>query len=73
MERFQARFVEVAARHGAATIVQINPTGISLATIASGQYDSYLRSFASAVKAPGTRGATSTRHRQHSSRHGGIS
>jgi mannan endo-1,4-beta-mannosidase len=55
MERFQARFAEVAAKHGAATIVQINPTGISLAAIASGQYDSYLHSFASAVKAFGGR------------------
>jgi mannan endo-1,4-beta-mannosidase len=50
-EPFQLRFAEVAARHHAAPLVQINPTGISLTAIASGRYDPYLRSYASAVKA----------------------
>ena len=31
-------------------LVQINPTGISLPAIASGQYDTYLRSYAAAVR-----------------------
>ena len=50
-EPFQVRFAEVAAKHHAAPLVQINPTGISLTAIASGRYDPYLRSYASAVKA----------------------
>jgi mannan endo-1,4-beta-mannosidase len=55
LERFQARFAAVAAKHDAVPLVQINPTGISLAAIASGHYDDYLRSYASAVKAFGGR------------------
>jgi mannan endo-1,4-beta-mannosidase len=50
MEPFQARFAGVAARHGAAPLVQIDPTGVRLTSIASGRYDAYLRSYASAVK-----------------------
>src|SRR6266496_2917827 len=50
LEPFQVRFAEVANEDGAMPLVQIDPTGISLAAIASGKYDSYLRSFASAVK-----------------------
>jgi Glycosyl hydrolase family 26 len=50
MEPFQVRFAEAATEHQAMPLVQIDPTGISLAAIASGQYDSYLRSFASTVK-----------------------
>ena len=34
-------------------LVQIEPTGVSLAAIASGRYDTYLRSYAAAVKAFG--------------------
>ena len=45
MEPFQTRFAEVAAKHGAAPLVQINPTGISLTAIATGRYDAYLRSY----------------------------
>jgi hypothetical protein len=55
LEHFQARFAAMAARHGAAPLVQINPSGASLAAIASGDYDDYLRSYASAVKAFGGR------------------
>jgi mannan endo-1,4-beta-mannosidase len=55
LERFQARFAAVAAKHDAVPLVQINPTGISLAAIASGHYDDYLRSYASEVKAFGGR------------------
>jgi hypothetical protein len=54
-EPFQAQFAAEAARHGASPIVQIDPTGVSLAAIASGRYDAYLRSYAAAVKAFGRR------------------
>jgi mannan endo-1,4-beta-mannosidase len=53
LEPFQVGFVTSAARHGAVTVVQIDPKNVSLASIASGQYDSYLRSYAAAVKAFG--------------------
>jgi len=54
-EPFQARFATIAARHGASPLVQIDPTGVSLAAIASGRHDAYLRSYAAAVKAFGRR------------------
>jgi mannan endo-1,4-beta-mannosidase len=54
-EPFHVRFAAIAARHGAAPLVHIDPTGASLAAIASGRYDAYLRSYASAVKAFGRR------------------
>jgi Glycosyl hydrolase family 26 len=54
-EPFQARFAQAAARHGASPLVQIDPTGVSLAAIASGRYDTYLRSYASTVKTFGRR------------------
>jgi len=50
LEPFQVRFAEKANEHEAIPLVHIDPTGVSLAAIASGKYDSYLRSFASAVK-----------------------
>lgn len=50
-ELFQEKFAETAFRHGATTIVQIEPFGISLADIAAGRYDSYLTSFADEVAA----------------------
>ena len=53
MESFQVRFAEMAARHHAVPLVQIEPTTASLTAIAAGRYDSYLRSYASAVKAFG--------------------
>jgi mannan endo-1,4-beta-mannosidase len=53
LEPFQAAFARTASQHGAVTLVQINPTGVSLAAIASGQFDSYLRSYAQAVRAYG--------------------
>jgi mannan endo-1,4-beta-mannosidase len=52
---FQVSFAAAAARHKAIPLVQINPTGISLDAIAAGQYDAYLRSYASEVKAFGGR------------------
>jgi mannan endo-1,4-beta-mannosidase len=43
----------LAAQHGAIPLVQINPVGVDLAAIASGQYDSYLRTYATAVRSYG--------------------
>ena len=51
LERFSTGFATTVARHGAVPLVQINPTGVSLAAIASGQYDSYLTAYAQAVRA----------------------
>lgn len=48
-ESFQTTFAETAASHGATTIVQIDPTNISLARIAAGGYDSYLTAYADNV------------------------
>jgi hypothetical protein len=50
-EAFQTTFAETAASHGATTIVEIDPTDISLAKIADGKYDSYLTSYANQVAA----------------------
>ena len=50
-EPFQVNFAADAARHDAVPLVQIDPTNVSLAAIAAGQYDSYLRSYATSVKA----------------------
>lgn len=52
-ESFQASFAADAARHGALPLVQIDPTNISLAAIAAGQYDAYLRSYADSVRSYG--------------------
>lgn len=49
-EPFSSSFAKAAAEHGAVPLVQMNPTGISLASIASGKYDAYLRSYARAVR-----------------------
>jgi mannan endo-1,4-beta-mannosidase len=49
-EPFQASFATTVARHGAVPLVQIDPTGISLAAIAAGRYDTYLVSYAEAVR-----------------------
>jgi mannan endo-1,4-beta-mannosidase len=49
LEPFQARFASTASRAGAVPLVQINPTGVSVAAIAAGQYDDYLRGYAAAV------------------------
>lgn len=49
-EPFHTGFAATAAEHGATALVQINPYGVSLAGIASGQYDGYLSSFAKAVR-----------------------
>jgi mannan endo-1,4-beta-mannosidase len=54
-EPFQVGFAAEAARHGAVPLVQIDPTDISLAAIAAGQYDQYLRSYADSVRSYGHR------------------
>ena len=51
LEPFQVSFATTAANHGAVPLVQLDPKGISLAAIASGQYDSYLTAYAQAVRA----------------------
>ena len=49
-EPFKASFARTVAEHGAVPLVQIDPKGISLAAIASGRYDTYLNSYAEAVR-----------------------
>lgn len=49
-EPFQLSFAQSARAHGALPMVQIEPSDVSLAAIADGYYDSYLRSYASAVR-----------------------
>jgi mannan endo-1,4-beta-mannosidase len=51
LEPFEAAFAATVAGHGAVPLVQIDPTDVSLAAIASGQYDSYLTAYAKAVRA----------------------
>jgi mannan endo-1,4-beta-mannosidase len=53
LESFQAGFATSAAAHKAITLVQIDPTNVSLAEVAAGRYDAYLLSYAAAVKAFG--------------------
>jgi mannan endo-1,4-beta-mannosidase len=50
-ESFQQAFAETAANHGSTTIVQVDPTGIPIADIAAGMYDSYLTKFANDIAA----------------------
>jgi hypothetical protein len=49
-EPFKTSFAKTARDHGAATIVQMDPTHISVSAIADGYYDNYLRSFAQSVR-----------------------
>lgn len=50
---FPGRFATEALAHGARLIVQIEPTDISLAAIAAGRYNAYLRSYAEQLRAFG--------------------
>jgi hypothetical protein len=50
-EPFKTSFAEAAAKGGAVPLVQIDPTGVSIAAIASGKYDTYLTTYAEAVRA----------------------
>ncbi len=50
LEPFRVSFATSAAKHGALTLVQIDTGNASLVAVAGGQYDSYLRTYAAAVK-----------------------
>ena len=47
---FETSFATTAAKNGAVPLVQMNPTGITIAEIAAGKYDGYLSAFAEAVR-----------------------
>jgi Glycosyl hydrolase family 26 len=47
---FDTGFADVLRQHGIAVVVQIDPTDASVAGIAYGSYDSYLRSYADSVR-----------------------
>ncbi len=49
-EKFSSSFASAALSHQATTLVQLDPTNVSLASIASGAWDGYLKSYAKAVK-----------------------
>ena len=53
LEPFQTSFATAAAEHGAVPLVQINPYNVSLSAIASGEFDSYLSTFAEEIRAYG--------------------
>lgn len=50
LEPFQSGFAEELAARGVVPLVQIDPAGINLAAIVHGQYNSYLASYAQAVR-----------------------
>jgi mannan endo-1,4-beta-mannosidase len=50
-EQFRSGFAEQVVAHGGLPLDQINPLGVSIAKIAAGRYDSYLRSLADQVRA----------------------
>ena len=52
-DQFSTSFAQQAWAHGAYVLVQLEPSGVSLASIAAGGSDSYLRSYAEAVVAFG--------------------
>jgi mannan endo-1,4-beta-mannosidase len=49
-EPFQTLFAETVRRHGAVTILQMDPSYAYVPAIAAGKYDSYLRSYADSVR-----------------------
>jgi Glycosyl hydrolase family 26 len=49
-QRFATSFAQTVHRHGAVTILQMDPTGASISEIAAGNYDVYLRSYADSVR-----------------------
>jgi mannan endo-1,4-beta-mannosidase len=49
-QQFATSFAETVRKHGAVTILQMDPTGASVEAIAAGKYDSYLRSYADRVR-----------------------
>lgn len=50
---FQARFATEAQKHGTVALVQMEPRGVSMASVAAGRSDSYLRAYAAAVRSFG--------------------
>jgi mannan endo-1,4-beta-mannosidase len=52
-EPFQVGFARIARDEGAVPLVQINPLNVSIAAIAAGRYDSYLTTYAKAVRSYG--------------------
>jgi mannan endo-1,4-beta-mannosidase len=52
-EPFQARFAAEVHAHGAVLFIQISPGHATMAAVASGRYDAYLRSFADQVRTYG--------------------
>ena len=48
-EPFDTSFAEMIRRHGVTPFVQIDPTDASVAAIAAGTYDDYLRSYADSI------------------------
>lgn len=50
-EPFQVAFATTVAKAGAVPLVQLDPTGASLASVAAGQYDNYLSAYAKALRA----------------------
>jgi hypothetical protein len=50
LEPFHTGFAATVAAHGAIPLIQIDPTDIRLAAIGAGQYDSYLMTYAEAVR-----------------------
>jgi hypothetical protein len=52
-EAFSIRFADTLLEHGAEPFIQLEPTHASMAAIAAGQYDAYLRSYARQVRAFG--------------------
>jgi mannan endo-1,4-beta-mannosidase len=59
---FNAKAACTAIRRGATPVFQIDPKNISLAHIAAGKFDSYLRFYATAIKAFGARVVLSFGH-----------
>jgi mannan endo-1,4-beta-mannosidase len=51
LEPFQTSFASTVADNGAVLLVQIDPNGVNIASIASGQYDGYLTAYAEALRA----------------------
>jgi Glycosyl hydrolase family 26 len=49
-EPFMKSFARTVHAHGAVTLVQMDPTDVSIPEIAAGRYDSYLRSYADSVR-----------------------
>jgi Glycosyl hydrolase family 26 len=47
---FRLSFADAARAHGAVPLIQLQPVNVSIAAIAAGKYDRYLRSYANAVR-----------------------